>query len=166
MVPCGLDPDAGRAFIMTLRSSFPTSRSSQRQISRLAQPMALGPHDRPGWTASILWRMVCFPVGHLSSHRLESSLDLARQLGHTHVGLAAISNRRHLRNSFWVAALTFGEGWHNNHHAHPQSCRHGLAWYEFDPNWYGICALRVMGLAWNVNARKLETAASASLQAR
>ena len=53
-------------------------------------------------------------------------------------------------NSFWVAMLTFGEGWHNNHHAHPQSARHGLAWYEFDLNWYGISALRVLGLAWDI----------------
>jgi stearoyl-CoA desaturase (delta-9 desaturase) len=59
------------------------------------------------------------------------------------------------RNSFWVALLTFGEGWHNNHHAHPQSSRHGLAWYEFDPNWYGISVLRLVGLAWDVKARSL-----------
>jgi fatty-acid desaturase len=59
------------------------------------------------------------------------------------------------RNSLWVALLTFGEGWHNNHHAHPQSSRHGLAWYEFDPNWYGISALRLLGLAWDVKARSL-----------
>lgn len=59
-------------------------------------------------------------------------------------------------NSFWVAMLTFGEGWHNNHHAHPQSARHGLAWYEFDLNWYGISALRMLGLAWDVKLPKLE----------
>lgn len=53
-------------------------------------------------------------------------------------------------NNFWVAILSFGEGWHNNHHAHPQSARHGLAWYEFDLNWYGIFALRTLGLAWDV----------------
>jgi sn-1 stearoyl-lipid 9-desaturase len=50
-------------------------------------------------------------------------------------------------NNFWVAMLTFGEGWHNNHHAAPQSARHGLAWHEFDLNWYGILALRSLGLA-------------------
>jgi fatty-acid desaturase len=60
------------------------------------------------------------------------------------------------RNSFWVAMLSFGEGWHNNHHAHPQSARHGLAWYEFDMNWYGICVLRALGLAWDVKAPALE----------
>ena len=59
------------------------------------------------------------------------------------------------RNSFWVALLTFGEGWHNNHHAHPQSSRHGLAWYEFDPNWYGVSALQFFGLAWDVKAYAL-----------
>jgi stearoyl-CoA desaturase (delta-9 desaturase) len=59
------------------------------------------------------------------------------------------------RNNLWVALLTFGEGWHNNHHAHPQSSRHGLTWYEFDPNWYGICALQLLGLAWDVKANKL-----------
>jgi stearoyl-CoA desaturase (delta-9 desaturase) len=59
------------------------------------------------------------------------------------------------KNSFWVALLTFGEGWHNNHHAHPQSARHGLAWYEFDLNWYGINALRMLGLAWDVKAQML-----------
>ena len=44
------------------------------------------------------------------------------------------------KNSFWVAILTFGEGWHNNHHAHAQAARHGIVWYEIDVNWYGICA--------------------------
>ncbi|HEX5708520.1 MAG TPA: fatty acid desaturase [Pyrinomonadaceae bacterium] len=51
------------------------------------------------------------------------------------------------RNSWWVALLTFGEGWHNNHHAHPTSARHGLRWYEIDLNWYGIRALQILGLA-------------------
>ncbi len=59
------------------------------------------------------------------------------------------------RNSFWVAILTFGEGWHNNHHAIPVSARHGLTWYEIDVNWYGICALRSLGLAWDVSVPKL-----------
>jgi fatty-acid desaturase len=54
------------------------------------------------------------------------------------------------KNNFWVALLTFGEGWHNNHHAHPQSSRHGLAWYEVDMNWYAVSLLRTLGLAWDV----------------
>lgn len=58
-------------------------------------------------------------------------------------------------NSFWVAILTFGEGWHNNHHAAPIAARHGLAWYEIDVNWMGICALRTLGLAWDIKTQKL-----------
>jgi stearoyl-CoA desaturase (delta-9 desaturase) len=58
------------------------------------------------------------------------------------------------KNSWWVAALTFGEGWHNNHHAHPTSARHGLAWYEFDPTWVELRLLRAVGLVWNVRAAR------------
>lgn len=58
------------------------------------------------------------------------------------------------RNNWWVALLTGGEGWHNNHHAHPVSARHGLKWYEFDPNYYGIWLLKKLGLAWNVKQAK------------
>ena len=56
------------------------------------------------------------------------------------------------KNSWWVALLTFGEGWHNNHHAHPVSARHGLAWYEFDPTWISLRLLRAVGLVWDVKA--------------
>jgi stearoyl-CoA desaturase (delta-9 desaturase) len=59
------------------------------------------------------------------------------------------------RNLWWVAYLTFGEGWHNNHHAHPLSARHGLAWYEVDFNWYGIRAAQWLGLVWDVKMPKL-----------
>jgi sn-1 stearoyl-lipid 9-desaturase len=69
----------------------------------------------------------------------------------THMwGSQRFSTRDTSKNSFWVAMLTFGEGWHNNHHAHPQSPRHGFAWYEFDLNWYGIEALRLVHLAWDL----------------
>jgi fatty-acid desaturase len=54
------------------------------------------------------------------------------------------------RNVWWVALLTFGEGWHNNHHAHPTSARHGLAWYELDPTWIELKLLRALGLVWDI----------------
>lgn len=69
----------------------------------------------------------------------------------THIwGSQRFSTHDNSENSFWVALLTFGEGWHNNDHAHPQSLRHGLAWYELDLNWYGIKALRLINLAWDL----------------
>jgi stearoyl-CoA desaturase (delta-9 desaturase) len=54
------------------------------------------------------------------------------------------------RNNWWVAMLTWGDGWHNNHHAFPASARHGLRWFELDPTWLAICLLRRIGLARDV----------------
>ena len=59
------------------------------------------------------------------------------------------------RNNWWVALMSFGEGWHNNHHAHPTSARHGLAWYEVDINWWGIRTLQLLGLAKSVKLARL-----------
>jgi sn-1 stearoyl-lipid 9-desaturase len=66
-------------------------------------------------------------------------------------------------NSWWVALLSFGEGWHNNHHAHPRAARHGLAWYEIDFNWYGIRALQLMGLAKGIRLISKEQIAAAKV---
>jgi len=60
------------------------------------------------------------------------------------------------RNNWWVALLTGGEGWHNNHHAHPVSARHGLTWYEFDINYYGIWVMEKLGLARKVQVAKFD----------
>ncbi len=54
------------------------------------------------------------------------------------------------RNNFLVALASFGEGWHNNHHAFPSSARQGLKWWQFDVSWYIIRAMQCLGLAWNV----------------
>jgi fatty-acid desaturase len=50
-------------------------------------------------------------------------------------------------NCWWVAALSFGEGWHNNHHAFPFSARHGLRWFEIDMTWWHVKALKFLRLA-------------------
>lgn len=50
-------------------------------------------------------------------------------------------------NCWWVAVLTYGEGWHNNHHAFQYSARHGLRWWEVDVTWMTIRALEILGLA-------------------
>ena len=66
----------------------------------------------------------------------------------THMwGSRRYATRDDSRNNWWVALLSFGEGWHNNHHAHPTAARHGLAWYELDVNWIGIRTLELLGLA-------------------
>ena len=74
----------------------------------------------------------------------------------THLwGSRRFATRDDSTNNWWVAMLTWGEGWHNNHHAHPVSARHGLAWYEIDFNYAGIKALESLGLAWDVKVAKV-----------
>jgi len=62
------------------------------------------------------------------------------------------------RNVRLTSLLTMGECWHNNHHAHPVSARHGLAWYELDINYYGIWAMEKLGLAKKVQIAKFDHA--------
>lgn len=50
------------------------------------------------------------------------------------------------RNNGWVAFLTLGEGWHNNHHRFPVSARHGLSRWELDPTWWGLKTLSRLGI--------------------
>jgi stearoyl-CoA desaturase (delta-9 desaturase) len=56
----------------------------------------------------------------------------------------------HSRNLMWLAPLSFGEAWHNNHHAFPTSAIHGLGRLEFDISGLLISALERVGLAWEV----------------
>ncbi|KAJ9550883.1 hypothetical protein OSB04_014928 [Centaurea solstitialis] len=70
------------------------------------------------------------------------------------------------KNNWWVALITFGEGWHNNHHAFENSARHGLDRWEIDICWYAIRFLEAVGLATNVKlptkAQKLKKSFAAS----
>lgn len=77
----------------------------------------------------------------------------------THMwGSRRFKTRDDSRNNLWVALVTGGEGWHNNHHAHPVSARHGLKWYEIDPNFWGIWILARLGLARKVRVAQYDPA--------
>jgi stearoyl-CoA desaturase (delta-9 desaturase) len=54
------------------------------------------------------------------------------------------------RNLWWVGLLTYGEGWHNNHHAFQRMARHGHRWWEIDMTYWAICVMEWLGLAWDV----------------
>lgn len=60
-------------------------------------------------------------------------------------------------NCWWVALTTYGEGWHNNHHAFQYSARHGMAWWEIDITWMTIQLLSLVGLAKNIKLPKTES---------
>ena len=55
-------------------------------------------------------------------------------------------------NNWWLALLTFGEGWHNNHHHFPSAARQGFRWYEIDVSFYLLKALAAIGLVWGLRA--------------
>jgi len=54
------------------------------------------------------------------------------------------------RNLWWVALLTYGEGWHNNHHKYQRMAKNGHKWWEFDMTYGVILVLEKLGLAWKV----------------
>jgi stearoyl-CoA desaturase (delta-9 desaturase) len=56
------------------------------------------------------------------------------------------------RNNMWLALLTMGEGWHNNHHRYMNSCRQGFFWWEVDASFYILKALSWVGLVWDLHA--------------
>lgn len=78
----------------------------------------------------------------------------------THIwGYRTYETRDLSRNLWWVAAVSWGEGWHNNHHAHPHTARAGHKWWELDPTWWVIRTLKACRLAYDVDDR-IPTAAT------
>ncbi len=75
----------------------------------------------------------------------------------THLwGTRRFETRDDSRNNALIAAVSFGEGWHNNHHAYPRSAKHGLVWYEIDINWIQIRLMEKLGMATDVFALNLD----------
>ena len=67
------------------------------------------------------------------------------------MGKRRFKTRDDSKNSFILALITFGEGWHNNHHKFPGSARQGLHWWEIDFSYYGLLALEKLGIIWDMN---------------
>jgi len=83
----------------------------------------------------------------------------------THMwGTRRFVTRDDSRNNWCVALLSFGEGWHNNHHAHPTSARHGLTWYEFDASWMQIRFLQLCGIAKSVQVAQVDRRTESSVE--
>jgi stearoyl-CoA desaturase (Delta-9 desaturase) len=61
-------------------------------------------------------------------------------------GTRRFATRDASRNNLWLALLTFGEGWHNNHHFYPGSARQGFRWWEIDVTFYGLKLMEICGL--------------------
>jgi stearoyl-CoA desaturase (Delta-9 desaturase) len=67
-------------------------------------------------------------------------------------GSRRFDTRDDSRNHWLLALLTFGEGWHNNHHHRPGSARQGMRWWEIDLSYYILRGLAAVGLVWDLRA--------------
>ncbi len=65
-------------------------------------------------------------------------------------GSRRYATRDDSRNNVWLALLTFGEGWHNNHHHYPGAARQGFYWWEIDLTYYGLRVLAALGIIWDL----------------
>lgn len=91
----------------------------------------------------LVWGMVVRLVAVLHSTFLINSA--------THMwGYRNYDTKDNSRNLWWVALLSYGEGWHNNHHAYPGMARCGHRWWEIDLTYQTIRLMSLVGLAWNV----------------
>ena len=71
-------------------------------------------------------------------------------------GKRRYATKDHSRNNLFIAILTMGEGWHNNHHHYPGSARQGFYWWEIDLTYYGLKVLAALGLIWDLRKVPVE----------
>ena len=87
--------------------------------------------------------------GAISSVALYHATFAVNSFAHTY-GSRRFATNDDSRNNLWLALLTFGEGWHNNHHAYPRMAAQGHKWWEIDMTYWAIRAMKWTGLAWDV----------------
>jgi stearoyl-CoA desaturase (Delta-9 desaturase) len=101
------------------------------------------PHlETDGWQL-LVWGFV------ISTIALYHATFSVNSLSHAW-GKRRYKTRDHSRNNFFIALLTLGEGWHNNHHHFPGAAKQGFYWWEIDFTYYGLRALAACKLIWNL----------------
>lgn len=85
----------------------------------------------------------------ISTVLLYHATYLINSVGHS-IGHRRYATRDSSRNNFILALLTFGEGWHNNHHYYAHSARQGFYWWEVDFTYYFLRGLYALGLIWDL----------------
>jgi len=85
----------------------------------------------------------------ISTVALYHATFTVNSLAHS-VGSRRYATRDHSRNNIWLALLTLGEGWHNNHHHFPGAARQGFYWWEIDLTYYALRGLAALGIIWEL----------------
>ncbi len=120
--------------------------------------------DRHQLVPAVVLGVVCFLIDglpglligfFLSTVFLYHGTFFINSLAHVH------GNQRYVtgddsRNNWWLALITLGEGWHNNHHAYQRSTRQGFRWYEIDITYYVLKAMSWVGLVWDLGEPPVE----------
>jgi len=138
------NPEQYARYVPDLRRD-PVHRFFQRYHVALPILLAVGLYAAGQWWAGVglswlIWGMcVRTSVLYHATWFVNSATHLW--------GYRSFKTRDDSTNLWWVALLTFGEGWHNNHHAFPRSARHGLRWWEVDVTFFLIRCLACVGLA-------------------
>jgi stearoyl-CoA desaturase (Delta-9 desaturase) len=154
---------------LTTRKHFPTRLEYVKDLARYPELRFLDRHDN---LVPILLGLASFGVGALleafypglgtSGAQMAIWVFFISTVALFH-GTCTINSLSHCfgskrfdtaddsRNNFWLALLTLGEGWHNNHHHFPGSVRQGFYWWEIDLTFYGLKMMSWTGLIWKLH---------------
>jgi len=150
---------------LTSPDNYPTDVAQVRDLARFPELRWL---DRFDTLVPLLYGLSLFAVGEaLRDHGTSgpqmlvwgffvSTTILFHVTSLVNSGAHRVGRRRYVtgddsRNSFWIALLTLGEGWHNNHHHYPGAVRQGFYWWEIDVTWYVLRLLALTGMIWDLH---------------
>ena len=136
--------------------------SRSRELLWVERNHILGPVVLVAALAAVGWALAVFAPGlgtgpaqlvvwgfGVSTTALYHATFTINSLAHT-VGSRRFQTGDDSRNNWFLALLTLGEGWHNNHHFHPGTVRQGFYWWEYDPAYWALRVMSWAGLVWDL----------------
>ncbi|HEY8076305.1 MAG TPA: acyl-CoA desaturase [Labilithrix sp.] len=129
--------------------------SNVSDLSRFPELRFLDAHK---WLPLVGWGVACFAIAGwsgvvwgfvVSTVAVDHATFLINSVSHLW-GTRRYDTPDDSRNNALLAALTFGEGWHNNHHSYMSCARQGFARWEIDPSYWAIRLLALLGIVWDV----------------
>jgi stearoyl-CoA desaturase (delta-9 desaturase) len=117
----------------------PFYRALQYLNIPLQVALALGLFAFGGWSWVVWAIFVRLAISYHTTWLVNSAAHM--------LGYRTFATPDQSTNCWWVALISWGEGWHNNHHAFPYSARHGLRWFEVDLTWWHVRVLAFLRLA-------------------
>jgi stearoyl-CoA desaturase (delta-9 desaturase) len=142
---------ATRSALVPDLARYPELRWLDRYDAVVPAALALGLYAAGAWLAQAApglgtdgWQLLVWGFC-ISTVALWHATFTINSLAHR-FGSRRYATRDHSRNNAWLALLTLGEGWHNNHHRYPSAARQGFYWWELDLAWYGLRLLAALGI--------------------